>query len=66
MLSGSPEGSGKFTVQDDRIPSDRTAKTPGVTPVIGGLIQEMGPQLGAQEVSDQEAWAETSCLLVFA
>lgn len=31
MLSGSPEGSGKFTVQDDRIPSDGTAKTPGVT-----------------------------------
>lgn len=31
VLSGSPEGSGKFTVQDDRIPSDGTAKTPGVT-----------------------------------
>lgn len=35
-------------------------------PVVGGLIQEMGAQLGAQEVSDQEAWAETSCLLLFA
>lgn len=30
MFSGSPEGSGKFTVQDERIPSDGTAKTPGV------------------------------------
>lgn len=55
--------SGRFTEQDDRVPSGWAVKI--LRPVLGGRIQEVGALHGALELSQQQAWAETSPLLVF-